>query len=219
MKPLIKLVLMMLVFFSLMFVVFHSFGVLQFEQIKATLIKLQTISPWWVFSAVVFLLWVDLFIAVPTLSITILAGFFLGNMYGFLTASIGLMSAGTTGYFLSKRYGHKILHKIISKESERKEIESTFSSHGIAMIVLSRAMPILPEVTSCLAGLTKLPFLKFILAWAAGSLPYAFIASYAGSIITLSDPKPAILIGISIPLTLWLGWFIFSKKLKKIKSK
>ena len=208
----------MLIFFSTMFMVFHLFGILNYEQIKNTILELHTISPWWVFMTIIFLLWVDLFIAVPTLGITILSGYFLGNGYGFLTSSIGLMSSGVTGYFISKRFGNRVFHKIISKPKERKELQDTFQTYGITMIILSRAMPILPEVTSCLAGLTKLPFLKYMIALSFSSLPYAFIASYAGSISSINDPKPALFIGLGISLTLWLGWFIFSKKLKKISG-
>ncbi|EPJ47894.1 MAG: hypothetical protein OFPI_31490 [Osedax symbiont Rs2] len=83
------------------------------------------------------------------------------------------------------------------------------------MILFSRAMPILPEVTACLSGITKMPFVKFLLAWTASSVPYALIATYAGSISSLENPKPAIIAAITLTLIMWSAWFIFQRVTKR----
>ncbi len=82
------------------------------------------------------------------------------------------------------------------------------------MILLSRAMPILPEVTACLAGMTKMKFSRFLLAWCLSTIPYVLIVSYAGSVSSLENPKPAIYTAIGISATLWAGWYLFNKKRK-----
>jgi uncharacterized membrane protein YdjX (TVP38/TMEM64 family) len=83
------------------------------------------------------------------------------------------------------------------------------------MILMSRASPILPEVSACMAGITRMPFRKFLLAWTINTVPFALIASYSGSISSISNPRPAIYAAISIYAVLWIGWWI----LKKYKSK
>lgn len=50
----------------------------------------------------------------------------------------------------------------MKKEEARQEMKSAFIQRGFAMILLSRAIPILPEVTACLAGMRKMKFSKFI---------------------------------------------------------
>jgi len=89
------------------------------------------------------------------------------------------------------------------------------------MILLSRAMPILPEVTACLAGMTKMKFSKFILAWLISTIPYVLIISYAGSASSIENPKPAIYTAIGISVTLWSGWYLFinAKRKKHITNK
>src|SRR5699024_139001 len=73
----------------------------------------------------------------------------------------------------------------------------------------SRAVPIFPEVSACLAGITKMQLLRFLLAWSLSSVPYAVIASYAGSISSIGNPMPAIYTAILLSGTLWIGWFFF----------
>ncbi|MCW8880061.1 MAG: VTT domain-containing protein, partial [Kangiellaceae bacterium] len=141
----------------------------------------------------------------------ILSGYFLGYAYGASASIIGVILAGISGYFISYYYGEKLEKLIIKDEKQRRESRQAFNQYGIFMILLSRAMPILPEVTACLSGITKMPFSRFILAWATSSVPYALIASYAGSISTLDNPKPAIITAIILSVFFWSGWFIFRK--------
>ena len=62
-------------------------------------------------------------------------------------------------------------------------MEDVFNRHGFVMILLSWALPILPEATACLSGFTRMPFWRFLLAWVLGAYPYVTIAAYAGSVI------------------------------------
>lgn len=166
-------------------------------------------------SIVALLLFADLFIAVPTLTITILSGYFLGYSYGALAALTGILLAGVCGYALSHYYGNAILRFLLKDESKRNEAISAFQKHGFVMILLSRAMPILPEASACLSGMTRMPFSKFLFAWLISSVPYILIAAYAGSISSLDNPKPAIFTAISITAFFWIAWFIYHRLNKK----
>jgi uncharacterized membrane protein YdjX (TVP38/TMEM64 family) len=141
---------------------------------------------------------VILFIAVPTLTITILAGYFLGFPYGSLSAILGMFMAGISGYLLTRRFGDKILIKVIKNEEKRKDAIESFHKYGFLMILMSRASPILPEVSACMAGITRMQLRKFLLAWTINTVPFALIASYSGSISSITNPRPAIYAAISI---------------------
>ena len=212
MKPLLKLILIIGLCFAATFVVLKGTGAITVEKIESWLTWARETTPLYVALIVAALLFADLFVAVPTLTVTILAGFFLGHYHGSAAAAAGLMLAGTCGYWLSRRFGDAILRTIVRDPAGRDEASQTFRRHGFAMILMSRAMPILPEVTACLAGITRMPFHRFLLAWSLSTLPYVGIAAYAGSISSLSNPQPAILAAIGIAAVLWTAWWLFRRR-------
>jgi uncharacterized membrane protein YdjX (TVP38/TMEM64 family) len=63
-----------------------------------------------------------------------------------------------------------------------------------------------------MAGLTAMPLYGFALAWLASTVSYAIIATYAGSISTVSDPTLAVLTAVGLTGALWGAWFIFRYK-------
>lgn len=214
MKSLIKVVLILASIFAATFVIAKFSGFLSLESIESTLESVQNASPWLVGGIISALLFADLFIAVPTLSICILSGFFLGFYPGVVFSSIGVIAAGGSGYLLSSLYGEKVLDKILKDQKEQEELISSFKRFGFMMILLSRATPILPEVTACLSGMTKMRFSKFALAWLVSSLPYVAIAAYAGSVSSLENPQPAIFTAIGLSAFFTLSWFYFRVRLQ-----
>jgi len=211
MKSLIRLFLIIAAVFASTFLVIKFTGILTVGQIETLLIQAKDLSPMYAGSIVVLLLFADLFIAIPTLTVIILAGYFLGNTYGAIAALIGTMLAGMSGYAINRYYGNGIIAFLIKDENKRREAIDAFDKSGFAMIILSRAIPILPEATACLAGMTNMKFWRFLLAWSISTVPYALIASSAGSVSSASNPKPAIFAAIIISSFLWIAWFLFHR--------
>lgn len=218
MKHLIKIVVVMALFFALTFLLVKATGILSIEQIAIWLARAKALSPYYIGGIVVLLLFTDLFIAVPTMTTITLSGYFLGFPNGAIASLIGLMLAGLTGYGLSSMFGDRVFAFLLKKEEAREQAKATFRQYSVIMILLSRAMPILAEVTACLAGMTKMKFFKFILAWSASVIPYALIISYAGSISSLENPMPAIYAAMGISITLWTGWYLFNVKRERINN-
>ena len=211
MKSLIKIALTLFLFFTGMLILFKFTGILTLEKIEIWMEAAKNTNPIFVALIVAGLLFCDLFMAVPTLSIMLLAGYFLGPVYAFIAAIIGVLAAGLCGYFLSRRYGDKLLNSLISDPSEREEAVQTFQKHGPIIILLSRATPVLPEVSACLAGITKMSFYRFLLLWLLSSVPYALIATYAGSVSSIQDPKPAIFAAIGLTTFFFMAWMLFKR--------
>ena len=214
MKELLKIVLVMMVFFMSIFLLMKVFGLFSIDDIKSWLSEVSEINHYYLILLIASLLLIDLFIAIPTLAVTILAGYFLGFALGALSVFIGLMFSGLIGYVLSRRYGSKLLLKIYKDQTKLDEMQYIFNKHGSTVLIMCRAMPMLPEISCCLSGANRMPFLKFILFYILGTVPYLLIATYAGSQSTLENPKPAILAVIGIFITLWIAWFFFYKKRK-----
>lgn len=220
MKALIKFVVILGAFFTFTLLLFKILGILNIEDIKHWLEAAMKLSHWIVGSIIIGLMLIDLFIAIPTLSLTILSGFFLGVELGVLYSSIGMLGAGSMGYVISRFYGDKLLTFVSKEETQREQMVRIFTTFGPFSLMLCRAAPMLPEVTSCLAGVTKMPYWKYLCFYSLGTIPYAIIATYSGSISTVNDPKPAIFTFIAIFGGLSLVWltFLFFNKHKISKE-
>lgn len=213
MKSLFKVMLTLGALFALTFVAGRILGILTVENVQSLLEWAQNVDPVLVFALVALLLFADLFVAVPTLTITILAGFLIGFPGGAAAALLGMSLAAGSGYALSRRYGQRGIAALVKNPEERIALNAMFLDYGPAMILLSRAVPILPEVTACMAGATRMPALRYVLFFTASTLPYGLIASFAGSISSLENPKPALIAVIALNVTLWTAWFLFRRRM------
>lgn len=212
MKPLLKIMGLLALLFASTFLILNASGIITVEKIEAWLLAAKSADPIWVGAIVALLLFADLIIAVPTLATLLLAGYFIGAFYGALAGAIGLLAAGVGGYAISRRYGEALVVHIVKDAAEREKAVGTFLRHGPVVILLARALPMLPEVSACMAGLTRMPFWKFLALWLINVVPYCLLASYAGSISTLEDPKPAIFTAIGLSVFFWSGWAIFNRR-------
>lgn len=200
--------------FIAIFLLSQFLGLLTVDKVRALLETAQQINPVYIFAAVVILLLLDIILSVPTLATILLAGFFLGFPLGAAAAATGLTLAMLTGYWVSRKYGAGAISLIVKNETERAEMTDSFARNGPAMIMLARSIPMAPEVTACMAGVTHMPLLRYLIFYALGTLPYIGIASYAGSISSLSDPKPAIFAALGLYAALWIGWFVYQRRQK-----
>jgi uncharacterized membrane protein YdjX (TVP38/TMEM64 family) len=212
MRLLLKTALIFACVFASTFFIARLSGNLTIPQIEGWLEAANSVSPWVLATVVFCLLFADLFVAVPTLTLCLLSGFFLGFHAGSLAAIMGMMCAGIAGHLLSKKFGEAILRRISKDQTQITDAKEAFCRHGVIMILISRASPILPEVCACLSGVTKMPFKRFLAAWSISTMPYSLIAVYAGSISTLDNPKPAIFTALGITVFLWVCWYLLHRR-------
>lgn len=215
MKLLIKTILILAGIFTATLLIIKFSGILTIDDIKQIFTNLKSQPSYILGGLIMFLLFIDLFIAVPTMTIIILAGYFIGFELALFYTTLGLLSASLTGYFLSKKYGMKVLDKLSSNEEQKQEMQDLFNKHGILVLILSRAVPMLPEISSCLAGTCNMSIKRFLLAWFLGTIPYVCVIAYAGSISNLENPMPAIYAALGITLVFWFAWLVFMKINKK----
>lgn len=211
MKSLLKVMLILGSIFALTFIVGRVLGILTVDNVKHWLEMAQNVDAVWVIATVVSLLFLDLFVAVPTLTITILAGFFLGFPAGAASAFLGMSLAAFSGYTVSRIWGDRGIAFLVNNEDDRADLSDAFLRNGPAMIMLSRAAPIVPEVTACMAGATKMPLMLYAVYYTLSTLPYVLIAAYAGSISSADSPQPAIYAALLLYVVLWVGWYLFRR--------
>ncbi|MDB6152173.1 MAG: DedA family protein [Chthoniobacteraceae bacterium] len=156
----------------------------------------------WGWAAVVILLISDLFLPIPATPVMSAAGFLYGTMVGGLISATGSFAAGMAGYWLCRGFGRGIALKLTG-EKELAENETLFRRSGPWLVAASRWMPLLPEVVSCLAGLTRMPAKTFAVSLACGSIPMGFVYAAIGA---AGQEHPGMAIGLSmiVPPILWV---------------
>ena len=186
MKSLIKIAVTLFLFFTGMLILFKFTGVLTLEKIELWMTAAKNTNPIYVALIVAGLLFCDLFMAVPTLSIMLLAGFFLGPAYAFVAAIVGVLLAGLCGYFLSRKYGDKLLNSLISNPAEREDVYKLFKS-------MVQSLFYYQSHSGFTGGLNlsrrnhQNAVLSLSTTLAVSSVPYALIATYAGSVSSIQD--------------------------------
>jgi len=207
MKSLIKLYLIIIGVFALIFALVNLTGLLSVADIKAYLEQIQHANPYKIALIVTALLASDVFLSVPTILIVTYAGHILGFELGVIASTIGMLISGSIAYILCRLSGNKMLKLLIKDKKQIDEVNSIFHRLGFGMLIIARALPMLPEATCCLSGMMRFNFFKFLLYYLIGTLPYAIVLTYLGSVSSADNPYPAF-IGIGVVyIILYLLWF------------
>jgi uncharacterized membrane protein YdjX (TVP38/TMEM64 family) len=212
MKDLLKVALVLALIFASTFVVMQSTGLVTEEGVKAWFANVQSIDRGWIVGLVMGLLVLDLFIAIPTMTTILLAGFLLGPWLGGAASAAGLMILGSTGYALGRSFGRSILLRLFKDEQRLGQVEMAFARNDLLTLFVCQALPILPELTCTLAGISRMRFIRFAFGYGVGVVPFAFIVAYAGSISTVADPWPAIYTAIGVSSGLLLAWTLLKRR-------
>ncbi|MEQ9362778.1 MAG: VTT domain-containing protein [Leptospirales bacterium] len=199
--------------FTFLFALNLGFGWITPENLEAWLrtIRDSRDAGLWLAGAVILVLSIDSVLTVPTLTTVALSGFFLGPIYGGLVASVGLMAAGSICFFGSRYGGTNLFRKMIAGDEAARLADWFHRSGGLALI-LSRALPMFPEVLSVLAGVSGIRASLYYLYFALGSVPYAFLVAWAGSESTLRNPWPVLAIGVGVPAVAWLVYYTMGRR-------
>ncbi|GAA5126042.1 VTT domain-containing protein [Luteolibacter yonseiensis] len=157
----------------------------------------------WAWAAGILLLASDVFLPVPGTVVISALGYVYGTLLGGAVASVGLMAAGLLGYGAGRLFGEDFARRWLG-DGDYEAGRRLFENGGGWLVALSRALPILPEVISCTAGLVRMPFRRFVTALACGSVPMGFLFAAIGT--TGRDaPGWALALSLVIPAVLWLA--------------
>ncbi|MDT8391269.1 MAG: VTT domain-containing protein [Lentisphaeria bacterium] len=210
MKKVILIIVGMVVFFSVLFIVGEELGMTSRESIGRFIEHVHA-SPGGrslVAGAVIGLLVVDILLPVPSSVVMILSGRLLGFSLGGSVSFAGALLAALLGFFGCRWGGQTVFTKLVGHRDGVK-VKQWFEEYGVIAIILSRPVPMLTEILSCLAGLSKVNPATFISAAVLGTLPVCFVYSWFGA-----EGGPglmaAVWVSIAIPA---VGW-VFTKWVK-----
>lgn len=155
----------------------------------------------WGWLAIIVLLVSDLVLPIPATAVIAAAGYLYGPVVGGLLGAAGSFCAGLTGYGLCRAFGRGLGVRLAG-EQEMKDHATLFQRSGPWIVAASRWLPLLPEVVSCLAGLTRMPLRIFVTALACGSIPLGFVYAGIGA-AGQENPMVAVALSILVPPILW----------------
>jgi len=145
----------------------------------------------------------DLFLPIPTLPILAAMGTLYGTFTGGIIATVGLVLAGVVAYGLARLVGLKAA-RFLASRSELSDLQRFFDSWGAAGIIATRALPVVPEVMTVLAGLARMHLGRFLLSLFLGSAAVGFALAWVGE-----STEPSSLLLLVLTLVPACGWCVY----------
>jgi uncharacterized membrane protein YdjX (TVP38/TMEM64 family) len=114
------------------------------------------------------------------LLLTVAAGYFFGTIRGSIYVVTGGMFGAATGFLIARRFLHAWIHRRYGHQL--RWFNAEMKRHGDKYLFALRMIPILPFfLVNYLAGVTAIPFWKYLGATFIGMVPGIGIYTYAGS--------------------------------------
>ena len=152
---------------------------------------------------IVGLLSTDVLLPIPSSLVSTLGGSQLGAVAGTLASWLGMSLGTALGFALARRWGRPVAHRL-AKAEELEQLDGLAQRYGVALLILTRALPLLAEAAVLLAGIHRLSWRKFWPAILLSNLGIALAYSVFGHVAQENHWLPAAL-GVSLALPLLLA--------------
>jgi uncharacterized membrane protein YdjX (TVP38/TMEM64 family) len=157
-------------------------------------------------ATVVGLLAADLFLPIPSSLIMVLSGAAFGVVWGALFSLVGSIGGEWLGFEIARHYGRRGAARLAA-DDEVERWSRIFARDGAAAVAVSRALPVVMETMSVVAGLSGMTRVRFLLASLAGTVPIVFVYAYAGAVSReINSVTPAVLMLVAVA---GFGWVLY----------
>ncbi len=211
-KKIIKFILLVLLGVLTGYLAFRKGFRLTPENFKAFIVALGAAGP---------VLYIAIFVVrplflIPSIALFIAGGLAFGPILGPLYASIGAGMGGTVGFWIARKMGHDYVK---SKLKFGKESLETTRFHFSVIFLLS-LIPVMPvTVINYGAGLSSIPFNRYLLAHVLGITPRAFAYGFFGStLLEIGSPRFSAALIVLVLMTLVTLYFRLRSKSSKTQS-
>ena len=126
---------------------------------------------------------------------------------------LGLVTGNLLGYGACRLFGQNTFNRFVSP-AEAARFGSWLDRYGPAALVISRPVPMMAETLSCLAGLSGMRVVRFLLAIFLGSAPYAWFFAWTGDRLGRAHDQPglALFVALAVPALYWIGFAIVARR-------
>ena len=162
--------------------------------------------------AIVALLAIDIVLPVPSSLVMILSGAVFGVGWGAALALVGSIAGEWLGFEAARAYGPRLAARLVG-ESDARRLGRIVTVHGAAAVAASRALPIVMETVSVVAGLSGMRRATFLGASLVGTAPVVVAYAYAGAASREAGTVvPAIIMTLAV---CGVGWIVYRARLTK----
>ena len=99
---------------------------------------------------------------------------------GAIGCAVGSAAAYAVGYWGGREFVFRYGKYILLKRSDVEKSEAWFLRRGAAAVFIARLLPVVRTFISLPAGISRMPFGRFILLSFIGSLPWCYALAYVG---------------------------------------
>jgi 3-dehydroquinate synthase len=149
--------------------------------------------------AVVAFLLADIVLPIPNSIVLASAGYLLGVGWGGLACFIGMTCAAIAGYTLGRYAGGPLARRIVG-EASLGEFAALSQRWGDGLLVACRAMPVLAEATTILAGTARMPLPRYLLVVSIGNAFVSLLYAWLGATANQTSFLWVSLIAVLVPL-------------------
>lgn len=161
-------------------------------------------------ATVILLLAADLFLPIPSSLVMVLSGAAFGLVWGALLSLVGSIGGEWLGFELVRHYGRRASRRFAG-DDEIDRLSRVFARHGAAAVAVTRALPVVMETMSVVAGLSTMSRRTFLLASLVGTAPIVFVYAYAGAVSRQTGSLlPGIIMLIAVAA---LGWVVYRARM------
>jgi uncharacterized membrane protein YdjX (TVP38/TMEM64 family) len=148
----------------------------------------------------------DAALPVPSSILSSFAGGAFGWRSGALVIWTGMTLGAVLGYGLGSSAGRGVAIRIVGP-AELNRARRLFADVGPAALIVTRAVPVLAEASTLVAGAARMPFRLFLLSTGAANAGVATAYSGVGAVAASANSFLIVFIGlVSIPAVAWAAW-------------
>jgi uncharacterized membrane protein YdjX (TVP38/TMEM64 family) len=131
--------------------------------------------------AVIAFLLADIVLPIPSSFVLTTTGFLLGIEWGTVVGFIGLTCASLGGYALGRYAGGPVAKRVVGR-AQLERFADLSQRYGDVLLVAFRAMPVLAEATTILAGISRMPLPRFLIVTSIGNSVVALVYAWIGAV-------------------------------------
>lgn len=149
----------------------------------------------------------------------VVAGALFGGVKGFVLAFIGDVIGSAICFWLSRRFGQKVLDTFVGSQYKEKVVQTVSIIHDTKSVIKARlAFVSIPELLSYAAGLSKVGFWKFMFINALFYLPVDMAVVFLGAEIANITARYFLLLPIVIFIISAIGFASLYTDYQKVEG-
>jgi uncharacterized membrane protein YdjX (TVP38/TMEM64 family) len=167
---------------------------------------LRSLGPWAATVSTLLMVAQSVAVPVPVTLLMVANGLVFGIWSGMLVSFVGGFIGAVLAFYLGRRLGRQVVEHVVPRPA-LDAADKLMARRGGWAMVIGRWVPGIPcDPLSYAAGITRMPWGKFIVLTAVGLVPANLVTACLGAESTGDFQTGYWLVGLAFAIGLWLCW-------------